>query len=134
VLTGHLRTERARPQGAALHSNLIVGLLQPGLKFVIDVVSGPYTHKVRVPLSTKRLVLDDASTTHDSAKRETRHEVILPRCQAGKANTRHTNETRLLRKNLHVAERAEQPDEPACQPQGAWIRSLEERFDGEVAT
>lgn len=44
-------------------------------------------------------------------KREPRHEVILARRESGKPDARDTDEARLLRKDLDIAERAEHADE-----------------------
>jgi hypothetical protein len=113
-----------------LHPNLIVRLLEPGTKLVIDVGSRPHADVMDVPARTKRFVLDDSPTLDGPAKRETGNEVILSRRQTREAHTGHTDQTRLLRKNLNVPERMKHPDVPSGEPHGSWIGASEECVQG----
>ena len=105
-----------------------MGLLKPGAKLSIDIVGGPDADEVCMPMKFVRLVLDHARAADGSTQCEIRDEVILARCQAREADSGHTDETRLLWKDLNVAKRSKHPDEPPGEFQDVGIRAREEGF------
>jgi hypothetical protein len=65
-------------------------------------------------------------------KREAGDEMVLSRRQSGEADACYADETRLLRNDLHVAKRAQHPDESFREAENRRIGAPEEVFQREV--
>lgn len=88
---------------------------------------------MNAPRRTIVLFSNDPRASQPSMERKVRNEVTLARRQPREADTCHADEARFLRKDLDVAERAQDLDESSGESENRWIGAGEKRLEREVS-
>lgn len=117
-----------------LHAHQIVRLLKPGLQLVIKVVDRSDRNEVNVPIWTVVLGSNHFWALQPSMERETRHEMILARREPRETDAGDADEPRFLRKDLDIAERAQDVDELPGEPEDRRIGAGKQGVERETPT